>query len=589
MNKAKQIIFGLLFLYTTGLLAQVDTSMVQSAEFDGELKIRLRDAGKISSNPAIIEQKSKMEKIKFNFLPTPSVTTQDPEKLSAAKINVIDKLPNLQNGYVIAGMGNYITPVVDAHYSSGRNKKGDFGTRIYHLSSQGGVVPDSNLVKSNYSETKGQLYGRYFFDHFSIKGSANYLRNLNQYYGAAFDGLTDSLVRISGDRQLWQSMGGAVELDKFSRDSTELNYNGAVRFNHGFGRYGEKEEVLDSKLGLSKMVRTEIFAVDLGFQWNSFTGNGALYNEQAIALSATDSLVQSRKQENMIIRFQPSAYTVWKDLRVKVGMGVFIEPNAEKPANFYPELELKWNIMDGLLLPYAGVKGGVELNTFHNIMEQNAFIISNPLLKNRNNKLEAYAGINGVVSSKMGYELGANWNRFENQMFFANDFNTAYGNRFNVLYGNMDRIDAHARWMMRSGEHWEWDLLAHYYYYDVQGSNKAWNMPNWKGTATGRFKFNDQWNIAAQVHYIGDRYALMIQDTLGAELSTINELQWNGRSINEQKMRGFVDANLEVKYQYNQQIAAWARVYNTVAQRYQIWNGYDQQRTLFQLGAALSF
>ena len=158
----------------------------------------------------------------------------------------------------------------------------------------------------------------------------------------------------------------------------------------------------------------------------------------------------------------------------------------------------------------------------------------------------------------------------QGSMVFANDFNTAYGNRFNVLYGNMDRIDAHARWMMRSGEHWEWDLLAHYYYYDVQGSNKAWNMPNWKGTATGRFKFNDQWNIAAQVHYIGDRYALMIQDTLGAELST-------------------VDANLEVKYQYNQQIAAWARVYNTVAQRYQIWNGYDQQRTLFQLGAALSF
>jgi outer membrane cobalamin receptor len=81
----------------------------------------------------------------------------------------------------------------------------------------------------------------------------------------------------------------------------------------------------------------------------------------------------------------------------------------------------------------------------------------------------------------------------------------------------------------------------------------------------------------------------MIQDTLGTELSTVHELQWNGRNISEQKMRGFVDANLEVKYQYNQQIAAWARVYNTVAQRYQIWNGYDQQRTLFQLGAALSF
>jgi hypothetical protein len=202
MNKAKNIVSMLLLLCTTTLFAQVDTSMVQSAEFDGELKIRLRDAGKISSNPTIIEQKSKMEKIKFSFLPTASVSTQDPEKLAAAKINVIDKLPNLQNGYIVAGMGNYLTPIVDAHYSSGRNKKGDWGTHIYHLSSQGGVVPDSNLVKSNYSETRGQLYGRYFFDHFSIKGSANYSRNLNQFYGNAFSELTDSLVQALGAGQL---------------------------------------------------------------------------------------------------------------------------------------------------------------------------------------------------------------------------------------------------------------------------------------------------------------------------------------------------------------------------------------------------
>jgi hypothetical protein len=46
---------------------------------------------------------------------------------------------------------------------------------------------------------------------------------------------------------------------------------------------------------------------------------------------------------------------------------------------------------------------------------------------------------------------------------------------------------------------------------------------------------------------------------------------------------------LQVRYQYNPQIAAWANVYNTVAQRYQMWNGYNQQRVLFMMGAAISF
>ena len=91
MNKLRlmTIILSVATLHT---MAQQDTSITQSAQFEGDLKIRLRDAGKISSNPAIIEQKSKMDKIKFQFLPTASVQAPDPEKIAAAKINVVDKV-----------------------------------------------------------------------------------------------------------------------------------------------------------------------------------------------------------------------------------------------------------------------------------------------------------------------------------------------------------------------------------------------------------------------------------------------------------------------------------------------------------------
>jgi hypothetical protein len=44
-----------------------------------------------------------------------------------------------------------------------------------------------------------------------------------------------------------------------------------------------------------------------------------------------------------------------------------------------------------------------------------------------------------------------------------------------------------------------------------------------------------------------------------------------------------------VNYQYNKQISAWASIYNTLAQQYQIWNAYPQQRLLFMMGAKLSF
>ena len=61
MNKLRLMTI-VLSMATSWAWSQQDTSITQSAQFEGDLKIRLRDAGKISSNPVVIEQKSKMDK-----------------------------------------------------------------------------------------------------------------------------------------------------------------------------------------------------------------------------------------------------------------------------------------------------------------------------------------------------------------------------------------------------------------------------------------------------------------------------------------------------------------------------------------------
>ncbi|MEY3598195.1 MAG: hypothetical protein RL521_617, partial [Bacteroidota bacterium] len=428
----------ILSVATLHTMAQQDTSITQSAQFEGDLKIRLRDAGKISSNPAIIEQKSKMDKIKFQFLPTASVQAPDPEKIAAAKINVVDKVSNIQKGYIVAGMGNYVTPMVDAHYSSGRNRNGDWGVNLYHLSSNGGVVPDSNAIGSGYSDSRASVYARYFLKNASVQATGNYWRYVSRFYGQTsmptLMPIDSLLLERAGEQQLWQTGNGNLRYDSFSRDSSDMNYHARLNYQRGWGKYGEKEAVYEFQSSLDKLVKTEVFAIDFGAKWNNFESQGFRYDGVGMFTQEGDGAFRSRKQNNAVFRIQPSAYTVWRDLRVKVGMGVFIENNSEKPAHFYPMLEMKWSILDGLFLPYAGVKGGVELNTFHALMEQNPFVVSNPRLLNRNNKFEAYGGINGVISSKMGYEAGVNWNMYEHQAFFVNDTSVSYGNRFNVLY-----------------------------------------------------------------------------------------------------------------------------------------------------------
>ena len=598
IKKEVQMIKRIVFLvvvavhFSFQMLAQRDTTLVQEAEFDGELKIHLRDAGKISSHPVIIEQRSTMEKVKFNFLPTTPVGTKDPDKIPASKINVVDKLPNLQNGYLKVGLGNYMTPLVDGYFSSGRNKKGDFGVEVHHLSSNGGVVADTALVKSGYSETQAGIFGRYFLKNSSIQGAMRYQRNVVGYYGNQspsfydLDSTSNVLYQLGGTQQKWQNVTAEAEYKSFSRDSSDMNYHSRIRYQYGWGIFKEKESVIDFEVGGDKLVNTEVFAVDFGLQTAQLNANGWSYNALGGLRDSTDSTWRAHSQSNTIFRLQPSAYTVWKDVRVKVGMGVFFDVKSVKPAHFYPMLELKWSILDGLLLPYAGVKGGVELNTFHSLFEQNPFVLSNPLLLNRNNKLEAYGGLNGVISSSMGYEVGVNWNMYEQQAFFVNDSSASLGNRFIVLYDNMNQLDVHGRFFMRSGQKWEWDASVHYFEYQVANSQYAWNMPHWKGNVKAMYRVQNQWQIGADIQYIGDRKAFSYAPVAG---QTIQREVWKDRPGYVVNMRNFVDVSLQVKYQYNRQIAAWASVYNTLAQRYQIWNAYPQQRLLFMMGASLSF
>jgi hypothetical protein len=592
MNKLRTILMMLILIHGQMLWSQRDTTLVQEAEFDGELKIHLRDAGKIPTHPEVIEQRSSMEKLKFSFLPSPPVLTKDPEKIAATKINVVDKLPNLQNFYLRAGMGNYLTPTVDAYFSSGRNKKGDYGVEVHHLSSNGGVVGDSAQIKSAYSETSAGVFGRYFFKNASLQLLSRYSRNQVGLYGnqPGITGELDSLQLVNqqrgGTKQLWQNIASELEYKSFSRDSSDMNYHARLKHQYGFGQFGEKENIIEADLSGDKLVNSEVFAVDLGFQTAQLRSTGFSYNQAGTPKDSSDMNWRAHSQSNTIFRFQPSAYTLWRDIRAKVGMGVYFDVKGDKPAHFYPMLELKWSILDGLFLPYAGVKGGVELNSFHALYEQNPFVLSNPLLLNRNNKLEAYGGLNGVISSKMGYELGANWNMYEQQAFFVNDSSASNGNRFIVLYNNMNQLNAHGRFYYRDTEHWEVDGTVHYFYYQVEGAKYAWNMPTWKGSLKAMYRIHKQWQIGATVYYVGARKAFSYQPMGDSKLQTD---VWENRPGYVISLKDFVDASIQVNYQYNKQVSAWAGVYNTLAQRYQIWNAYPQQRALFMMGATLSF
>ncbi|MFN9799025.1 MAG: hypothetical protein ACK54P_03305, partial [Bacteroidota bacterium] len=84
-----------LLLLACPAAAQRDTVLTQSAEFEGVLRLFLRDASKLSSDAVIREQASEMTTIRYTTLPTRKVATIEPAMIEPARIHVDEKLTRL--------------------------------------------------------------------------------------------------------------------------------------------------------------------------------------------------------------------------------------------------------------------------------------------------------------------------------------------------------------------------------------------------------------------------------------------------------------------------------------------------------------
>ncbi|MCC6599197.1 MAG: hypothetical protein IT223_00820 [Crocinitomicaceae bacterium] len=214
-------------MMTLGATAQIDSTLTQSAEFEGERRIFLRDANKLSTNPLVKEQVSEMTSIKYTTLPTRKIATIEPQLIKAAKINVDEKLGKLYKGYVKAGYGTFFTPIGDFFYTDGRSKNGTFGVHYQHLSSAGGVTPnDKDSIPDNFSDNKAEIWGKYFFQKSMIQGGFNWERNVYHWYGIdnnLFDA-SDSRVKMDQLKQRLNTFGGNASYQTYHRDTSELNY-----------------------------------------------------------------------------------------------------------------------------------------------------------------------------------------------------------------------------------------------------------------------------------------------------------------------------------------------------------------------------
>ncbi len=583
---------ALSFLFVSvALIAQTRDSVINmESQFEGERRLFLRDANKLSTVPLIKEQVIDMTTIRYSTLPTRKTVTIEPKPILAAKINVEEKLPRLYRGYIRAGFGTFETVPVDFYFMDGRSKKGTYGIHYKLLRSSGLSLGDGDSIPDRFSDNRLEIWGRRFLNKHILEGNVNWERNVSHWYGFDNRQFTSEDLFMDSLRQRLNTFGGRLSYATFERDSSELNYKFDLAVRNTKDLFDGSETNFDWVATASQLINTELISGEVGINYNTFSFIGPNIGRFGVPIMDEED-IKARSWDNAVIRIIPTVQTIWKDLRAKVGAGLYFEGRGDTPAHLYPLAELSYSMFKGLIVPYAGVRGSVEPTTYLGLYRENPFIQTFPDLRNRNNKLELYGGIGGAVSKTVSFSAGVNYNSWENFAYFVNDSlylsdstNILYrsvGNRFTIIYDNLRALNIHGEMAIYSGEKWKANIRGDWFNYTLGNEVHAWHQPNLKFTASGQYKLRDKFTVGLDIFYIGSRWAKSLVPVEGVEAQSDGSYHF--------KLDGFTDANINVEYKYNKRLSAWVQFNNTLALRYQRWSGYDVQRFLAMMGATYAF
>lgn len=529
-----------------GSLAYGQNNLGEETVFTfGDRKLTLGDAFKINISPTIFDSIVKIEEPTYIFTPRKFSTAYEIKPILPARLRVMEPLSKLQRVYVKAGIGMHTTPLMQLRINQLRSKKTQVGLGFDHLSSEGGI---KEVASSKFSNNNVEVWGKYLGKKVVIETKLNYDRYIRHFYGYQ---PIDSNV-VEGDiAQLVNKIGGTIELKSTFKDSSKVQYASTVGFSNFTDKYDASEINIISKNTLSKFHDKEWYNLDVNVDYNQFK-----------SVFLLDTSAQS--QSNAIVEVTPQIISKGEKLKVQVGLSIQGNMSSTAKFHFYPRAELSYSLFSNVLIPYAGLKGGLTRNNWESSFMQNPFISSHLELRNTNDKLVAYGGIKGTLSSSTSFNLMVSNKKVEDVALFVNDTIGGTGNRFNLIYDGGRMLTVSGELNYHKGTKTEVYLNGAWYDYGFS-TEEAWNLPSYKIGTGIRFAVKSKLKFGAEVYYFGER------DTRVITSKTIEPINFD----TVQQLKGFADINLNLEYRYTKRLSAFIQLNNLGNMNYQRWYRYQ--------------
>ena len=530
----------------------------------GIFKPTIADANKINEVPAVKDSVPPVPQLNYSIISKKVFTPFNVEPIKPAKMSG-EPISKLYNGLAKMGGGNYSTPYAEIFYNNGRSKEYSCGTHLKHLSSKADM---EGYGFGGFSNNEIELYGKKFLHKHTLGGSLNYNRNVIHYYG--YDTSVVSITNNNYIKQRYSNIAGNAQLQSHYTDSVHMNYLLQLKYYNLQDFYGTSENNLCASGDFSGHYEKQLIHVPVSVDY---------YNNK----SKPDTV------NSVNIGLAPYITASGDKWSTRMGMNIVIEGNENDRSRFlfYPNIDFNYNVVENIIIPYAGVTGGLKKNSLKSLTDENPFLVPGPSMKNTNTKYELYAGIRGSISKAVSYNTRSSYSKINNLYLFINDNSYAARQGFNTVYNDLTLWNIHGELQFQHTEKIKLFVKGDYndysstYINDPAFGFRPWHRPALQFTFSANYNLKNKIVLKADVFAAGKRFAYSDVFGQGTGIIVI--------ASNIKELKPIIDANLGLEYRYSKKLSAFVNLNNLGFSRYYIWNNYPSYKFNCLAGITMAF
>lgn len=496
---------------------------------------------------------------------------------------------DFNKNYFRAGYGNYGRFSADGNFSETLENNMEVGANVHFLSTTG--------LKKDYAWNSSQNQGSIgvFLTSYGERGKFNldaeYQRHDYNYYGIY---ALQPFENIDLNQKTNQ-FGVSGYYDFYGNNI--LN-DVSVKTSYLSDRFDAKEMSVSAKLNLSKhaveLPWEEItMNTDLGFGVQNLNSRFELLNKnqnQFFNVEATPKVTFFRNDSYLMIGSEISF------LNSKHHSLALINGQTNSRVYWFPKAEALF-VANKLFKFYAGVDGGLQLNSYGSILQENPFLVSDQMLRPTETKYKFYFGMKGDVNEDFKYDFNAGFSRVNNILFYkANDLfdyihtlNRSpynFANTFSAVYddANIGTINGSVQYFPLANL--VLDAEINFAQYKLQNFDKILNRSMLRGAIGAQYTIFDK-----KLH-LGFKGFVMNQRTTNSFSitdSSIVPLSYVSEENHKDSVSGYADFNLSAEYKIYKNFSIFALGNNLTNQKYEIYKGYKVLGAQILAGVKISF